>query len=141
MNRLIEDIKKVIDSHLPYRQIVSIPIDKLLFHYLKINGVYILYSKNDVVYIGTSKNIGGRLSCHIYSNNLYGKEITKIEVIRLGKNINPLEIESRLIIEFKPDYNKTNGWTGFASLPENFDLDEAINHIRKNTYKKLGMDK
>jgi len=135
MNKLIEDINKVIDIHLPYRQIISIPINKLFFYYLLINGVYILYSNNDVVYIGESINIGSRLNYHIYSNTPYGENVTKIEIIRFEKGINSLEVESQLIMEFKPDYNKSNRWAGLASIPKNFDLNKIINHIRKNTFK------
>jgi len=133
MDRLIEDIKEVVDSYLPYRQIISIPIDKLLFHYLNIHGVYILYLDKNIIYIGDSTNIGSRLKAHIFSNSSSKKEVTKVDIIRFNEN--SLEVESQLIDKFKPKYNKSNGNVRGFSLPENFDMDELISNI------KLGIDK
>jgi len=130
MNRLIEDIKEVIDSYLPCRQLISIPIDKLLFHYLNIHGVYILYLDKNIIYIGDSINIGSRLKAHIFSNSSSKKEVTKVDIIRFKDDENSLEVEAQLITEFKPKYNKSNGNARYFSLPKNFDVDELISNIK-----------
>jgi len=133
--KFIEDIEKVIDVHFPYRQLASVPIDRLLFHYLNIHGVYILYLHGNIIYIGQSINIGARLIAHIFQYGSYIKEVTNINIIRFKYNENFLEVETQLIDEFNPFYNKKNCYPGFEPLPKNFDINKIISQI------KLGMDK
>lgn len=117
--RLLREINKIIDFYIPHKELISIPVNKSLFHHLKIRGIYILCSGKAIIYIGCSMNIGDRLRAHL-NHRIYGKKITSIDVIRILPHENSIEIEAKLIEEFKPYYNKANPYLSYAEIPIDF---------------------
>ena len=117
--QLLKEIDKIIDSYIPHKELISIPLNKSLFHHLKIKGIYILYSGKAIIYIGCSMNIGDRLKAH-FNHRIYGKKITNIDVIRIFPHENSIEIEAKFIEEFKPYYNKANQYLSYNKMPLDF---------------------
>lgn len=69
-------------------------------------GIYVLYYKNRIVYIGQSTNIHRRLIQHLKSNKLFDKyNYIEIEVDQLD------DIEEALIRKYKPIHNTTHNDT------------------------------
>lgn len=67
-----------------------------------INGVYVLYSDGDVVYIGKSKNVFMRIIAHI---NDKGKNFDQYQIIECKED--ELDIYKRILINtYLPRYNK-----------------------------------
>lgn len=128
IKQLPKEINKIIDFYIPYKELISIPLDHFLFHFLNITGVYILYSHKAILYIGCSGNIGTRLITHS-SNGNYGKKIKNIDVIRFLPNDDFMGVEARLIDEFKPIYNKVNQYSN-PSIP-GFDINKIKEEIKK----------
>ena len=131
--KILKDIESTISQYFPFGKVVFIPKNRKLIDHLMINGVYILYSKNKIVYIGMSGKIGIRLLSHLFNvseyNSSYKNGITKIAIIRLPDNFNPMSVECRLIEYFKPYYNKANVYLGNFNLPDGFNIENLIAEI------------
>lgn len=129
IKQLPKEINKTIDSYIPYWLVIQIPVNSFLFNFLHISGVYILYSKKEILYIGCSDNIGNRLRVHLSNNSSYRKEVVSIEIIRFRDYENPYGVEAELINKFKPKYNKAYPY-GY-SIPINFNLVEITEQIKE----------
>ena len=126
------EISEIIDSYFEYYKIILIPNNRFVFHFLYISGVYILYSKKGIFYIGASSNIGQRLKAHFFKSSPYNKNnIRKIAIIRLQDHENPYGIEAELINRFKPVYNKScwNSWD--FPPPQGLNLAEIKNTLEE----------
>lgn len=66
------------------------------------SGIYFLYMRDELVYIGQSKYVGLRVSTHFMEGN---KIFDKAYFMRVDIN-SLLEVEADLITKFKPKYNK-----------------------------------
>jgi len=102
---------------------------KKLQKYRNKKGVYCLYNKDNLVYIGYSSNVYVRTLEHISESK---KEFNKIKAFD-GSEIstqNNLLVEMGLICEFKPLYNKIyfeSFFIWFNSLPNKHEYEnEAI---------------
>ena len=135
VKNFVKDINKIIDSYFPYYKITPIPIDHYLFHFLLITGVYIFYSKKEIIYIGASINIGSRLNAHFSKGSLYRNRIKEIEIIRLREVDNPCGVEAQLINKFSPLFNKDYPSPCFYPFPSDLNLLE----IEKQIKQKLGI--
>lgn len=129
IENLSEEIVRIIDSYIPCETLMQIPIDKFLFHYLNVEGIYLLYSDKTIIYIGCSINIGSRLKAHIISER-FKDIITDIKIIRFPFGVNSIRVEAEFIQEFQPTYNKNNPYLYGFSLPEGFDLEKSIKEIK-----------
>ena len=69
-------------------------------------GVYFLYDKDELVYIGTSENILSRIGQHIAQKV---KIFDRFEVFPTGGKFDRYKLESFLIQLFKPKYNVAPG--------------------------------
>ena len=77
---------------------------------LKVNfGIYLLYNKDKVIYVGQSRNPKKRIKYHL-KHAPFRKEITHYEIIPVPMHkLN--EFEKDFIHIYKPKYNKTdNGY-------------------------------
>lgn len=73
---------------------------------LKFGGVYVLYLRNEAVYIGSGSPVGGRMSSDNHScYHLFRREDVEIKVRRNRKRFEHLTIEARLIYRLKPRFN------------------------------------
>jgi len=78
-----------------------VPIDDNL------TGIYILYSKDEIVYVGKSSHcIYQRLLKHLTPGNIEYKEVTKVEVFQIANKANTDVAEIYLINMYKPPLNK-----------------------------------
>lgn len=72
-------------------------------------GVYIFYNRETPIYIGKANSLKNRLRSYLKIGDLkteaIDKETTKLKFILLRSEIEALIEESRLIKEFKPQYN------------------------------------
>ena len=62
------------------------------------SGVYLLYSDSDIIYIGKSDNLRGRLSYHLNTDN---RCIQNADKFRYMENDNPRELEKELLDEYE----------------------------------------
>ncbi len=76
-------------------------------------GVYIFYGENDYpLYVGKSINIKDRVKSHFYGGGRTEKElrisdqVSKINIIETAGELSALILESRLVKEMMPIYNK-----------------------------------
>lgn len=77
-------------------------LDKHSSNRFKIPGVYFLYRKNDIVYIGSSKDIFNRLEYHYKDEVKVFDSYSYVEI-----NENEYEIMERFLInKYLPIYNK-----------------------------------
>ena len=98
-----------IDNIIPRNRWIEIPTDKKYWKYFEFKGLYAIYNKNKIIYIGLSTNIYLRLKSHIHWNGEFrGEEnVTKIKI-----KISPLKtfllehIETTLISKLHPKHNK-----------------------------------
>jgi len=99
----IQEIAKKANDLIPFNKWVSIPRDEMVLENIYIEGIYVLYSLDEIFYIGISSNIGARVLGHL---NRYGKIITKIKI----KKLNSWELaeitEMKLIHRIRPKNNK-----------------------------------
>lgn len=102
-------IKRIIDRDIPFETILSTPVDEQFLRYLFVSGVYILYERDEILYIGASEYIGNRISSHLKNGekNLFGYRITHAKVIRFKESDDIFDIESALIARLCPKFNKT----------------------------------
>ena len=128
MNKIIaqieqfpKDIEKIVDFYFPHETAIWIPLDNKFLHFLNINGIYLLYSKNKINYVGISSNIGSRVRTHYFNGTEDRKEFTDVIIIRFQENIDIIPIEARLIDYFNPIYNRQNQHLSYSSLPIDFD--------------------
>lgn len=68
-------------------------------------GIYIIYSSNDLIYIGKTKNFYKRIKNHIASQS-WGKDITHIEIAQCKNKLDMDLYEKYYINKLKPKYNK-----------------------------------
>jgi len=99
----IQKTKKKIIDLIFYDKWTSIPINRRLLENFCLSGLYVLYSDNEILYIGISSNIGVRILKHI---ERYGNDLTKIKI----KKYKDWELatirEKELIQKLKPKNNK-----------------------------------
>lgn len=134
---LPKEINKIIDSYIPFEEIVSIPIDFHLFHFLTITGTYFLLLEKKIVYIGASIKIGNRLKCHLFPPSLEFKgRITGINLIRFRSERDAFDVENELIKYFQPIYNKRKYYHFNCSLTLDVDLTKLIKRLEKKLLEK-----
>ena len=68
-----------------------------------IPGVYFLFSGKEIVYVGQSTHVPGRIATHVLERKMNFDRVTYISVLPSDL----LPEESRYISMFKPKYNKT----------------------------------
>jgi len=127
----LRKIESIIEKSFPFNSIISVPIHDMISQFLYIDGVYILYSKKKIIYIGASSNVGLRLKAH-FSN--YKDEITDVDIIRIKKNDDfggIIALEAFLIDHFNPIHNKTNPYLCFHKLSKGFNLDGLIYELEE----------
>jgi len=99
----IQEIAKKANDLIPLNKWISIPKDEMVLEIIYIEGVYVLYSYNEIFYVGISYNVGARILQHLKK---YGEAITKIKIKKFN-NWDLAEItELKLIHRIKPKNNK-----------------------------------
>jgi len=75
----------------------------------KISGVYFLYNKKELIYIGKAINIKNRVKNHFlqpsYRDNLFINKVNKIGFIETNSEISALLLEANLIKKYQPKFN------------------------------------
>lgn len=94
-----------IDKIIPKNRWFEIPIEYKYFRYFKYPGLYALFNRKKIIYIGISSDIGRRVESHI--ENKAFKNIHKIKIKASSLEKSFIEyIEKRLIQRLKPICNK-----------------------------------
>ncbi len=132
---LRKEIEALLDKHFLINNLAQIPFDPFLCNFLNyIKGVYILFSKHKIIYIGLSYNMGLRLSEHFnhFNNSEHRDKITSIGIIRLNYKdwYDIATIEAWLISRFNPTYNNDNKHFNCKPIPSDFDLDEITLQVK-----------
>ena len=70
----------------------------------KINCVYFLIHKEEILYIGSTKDFRGRLKMHLSNSQIYFTSVYKIHVVETCNSTKKLE--RRYVEKFKPKFNK-----------------------------------
>ena len=110
----------------------NIPVDREI-----LIGVYFLFKKDKIVYVGQSQNIKERINTH-KKNKLFDCW-NYIEV--LGGNIN--EIEADYILKYNPIYNKSihtnTKWISLSTCSQTIKLKKKsiYNHIESGYFSKV----
>lgn len=127
IGQLPKKIIAIIDSTIPFNEIVSIPIDNFLLHFLNIKAIYFIFSDKKIIYIGYSYNLGPRLRCHL-SDQRYYEKVTSIKILRLKYDdwFDGAGIEAYLINKYNPKYNKTNAYLNSTSIPLDFNINKIV---------------
>lgn len=98
-----------IDKIIPRNRWIEIPIENNFWCFFEHKGLYAIYNKSEIIYIGITSNINSRLKEHIsYEGKFRDQEkIFKIK-IKISSLKQPLleHIEKRFISRLKPKYNK-----------------------------------
>jgi hypothetical protein len=84
-----------------------------------LRGCYLMYQDNELVYVGVSRDIAGRLAQHRLEKT---KQWDAIKYIPEDSYIDALKIEAFFIHNYKPKYNVSNGnlfWSFLTS--DNYD--------------------
>ncbi len=75
----------------------------------KTSGVYLFYSKKEIIYIGKAINIKNRVKNHFqqpsYRDNLFISKVNKIAYIDTNSEIEALILEAALIKKHQPKFN------------------------------------
>jgi len=99
-----------------------------------LTGIYFLFDEEELVYIGSTTKGLYRISQHRfkkkYSHYLFEEIIFNSEMTDADKNNKLLSIESKLIMFYRPKYNKNIPVTKFKSI-------ETIKNITKIDKKSL----
>ena len=98
-----------IDKSIPKNKWIEIPVENKYWCFFEYQGLYAIYNKSKIIYIGVSSNINLRLKSHKdYNGKFKGKEkISKIKIKISSLSWRSLEyIEKCLILKLKPKYNK-----------------------------------
>ena len=98
-----------IDKIIPRNKWIEIPIENKYWSFFEHQGLYAIYNKGKIIYIGISSNINSRLKEHTsYNGKFKGREdIQKIKIKIISLNWALSEyIEKRFILRLKPKYNK-----------------------------------
>jgi len=137
--KIYDLINQEIKIHVP----VSIPLDQFIINLLCFPGIYILYSKQKIAYIGFSDNIGNRIINHLDRMNRFKRqsikfhepvldEITKIKIIRFNNGREAYMVEGFLIEHFAPLYNaryNQNSYSTKEKIEFNILADEIIGRL------------
>jgi predicted GIY-YIG superfamily endonuclease len=106
-------IQRLIDQSIPLEKWIIIPKDALWsLGYLDICGVYVLYFRKKIIYIGVSCQIAKRIQAH-FSNfpKQYDQKISAIKIKRFNHNkagwvpSRAENLEKDLIRRLRPKYN------------------------------------
>ena len=98
-----------IDKIISRNKWIEIPIENKYWCFFEHRGLYAIYNREKIIYVGVSSNINLRLKDHAsYNGRFKGKEyISKIKIKISSLNMLLLEyIEKRFILRLKPKYNK-----------------------------------
>lgn len=98
-----------IDQIIPKNKWFEIPIEDGYWRFFEYQGLYAIYEKNKIIYIGLSSNINLRLRSHTRIDRKFKgqKNISKIKIKISLLDWRLLEyIERRFILRLKPKYNK-----------------------------------
>jgi len=126
----LKEINDLFDRKIPIRTVVSVPANCELFYHLSFIGIYILYSRNKLLYIGYSSEVGRRLLAHFSLASQFKVRIKKVKIIRLYNSDDVFGIEAKLIEHFKPPYNKTNAYLDrYKDYSPEIDLNEVIKQL------------
>jgi len=126
----LKEINDLLDRKIPIRTVLSVPINWELFQYLVFTGIYVLYSRKELIYIGYSSDISRRLSAHFSLNSQFKVKIKKVKIIRLYDSDDVFGIEAKLIEHFKPSYNKTNAYLNkYKDYSSEINLNEVIKKL------------
>ena len=99
-----------VDKIIPRNRWIEIPLEEKYWKYFEFQGLYAIYNKRKIIYIGVSADICARLKSHIHWNGEFrGEEnVTKIKVKFSSLNRYILEhIEKNFISRLRPKYNKS----------------------------------
>jgi len=136
---IYDGINKIINDNFPPSVIIEIPLPKaskrnhllgLHFDSLKVSGVYLIYSHDELLYIGLSGNIGQRIINHISTKRM--EKASHIRLIRIddkGRNAPSVALERYLIDKLNPKYNMNDGYFGFV-YPKEIDRKEVIEILK-----------
>ncbi len=69
-------------------------------------GVYLLFEKNDLLYIGKSRNLRQRVLQHFSSASTWAARVQRIEWRRTAGELGALLLEARLVKELAPRFNR-----------------------------------
>lgn len=101
-----------IENSIPRNRWIEIPIDEKFWKYFDYRGLYAIYSKEKIIYIGISSSIYSRLNSHMFSDNNKFRNKEKISKIKIKIKSDPEDsfllqyLEKRLIDKLRPKYNK-----------------------------------
>lgn len=103
-----------IDKMVPKDMWIELPSHSQYWRYFDYFGLYMIFGKDEILYIGISTNIYSRLKAHIIDDRFRGNEkVHKIKIKisssqqDLYKSDSFLEyLEKRLIFKLRPKYNK-----------------------------------
>jgi len=126
-----EEIERIINKNFPINHLVKIPGESSYCKYLSERwGIYILFAKKNILYIGLSSDLGSRLNKHFHN---YGDKIKSVGIIRLNYKdwFEGEAIETGLINNFKPLYNKKISNFSSKSIPSDFNIDKTILKIEE----------
>lgn len=83
-----------------------IPYDEPLFKNIKYGGVYFIYAKEKLLYIGQSNNIGSRLIAYMRKQtHLSFDNATHVKIIKSNEMNERKQLESTLIKKYLPPLN------------------------------------
>jgi len=132
MKNFKKEINEIIDKYIPYGILTFVPINRSVIHFVLVTGIYILYSKKEIIYIGCSSNIGERLKNHLYANSPYKNKITDIAIVRFNEWKEASFVEAKLIKRFKPPYNKSNQYLSFLTNYSTINIANLIKEIKRS---------
>ena len=98
-----------LEKLIPRNRWIEIPIEDKYLYSFQYQGLYAVYTKYGLVYIGYSINLGSRLLSHIsYYNNFKDDEpISKIKIKISSLKLPFLQhLEKKYIFRLRPKYNK-----------------------------------
>jgi len=135
---LRKQIERLINEYYPINKVAQMPSNPFWHSFLSgRSGIYILFNKENIIYIGLSNDLGSRLDAHFHSPK-YGKEIRSVGIIRMNYEdwFVCATIEASLINKLNPCYNKSNHYLNCKSIPRDFNLDEIIIQIKQLEHKQ-----
>ena len=99
--------------------------DLVLVRFPKEAGVYIFSSNDEVIYVGSSKNLNARMKCHRscirqgsehgYKQDLYQYLQANPFTVEFQMTSNYRQLEQELVEKYNPKYNVNRAYTGLGT--------------------------
>ena len=103
---------------------IDIDLKELKSNYVsKVNGIYFLYKREDIIYIGKSINVIFRIGQHLSD---YHKDFDYYKFIEFNEDEDLEKIEKEYIDKYKPFYNIKKNLNREISLNEDFKFPQLI---------------